>query len=102
MSLTQFAFELGHYSRPLPRGDLDLLLSRYSDEIGLSLSIPVISAGSFGLSCDYKSKLTRILPPAHKISDLLIHFVKEVLPFKEAWKKVYVYKNSNASEDCFW
>uniref|UniRef100_A0A674NBN7 Guanylyl cyclase C n=1 Tax=Takifugu rubripes TaxID=31033 RepID=A0A674NBN7_TAKRU len=42
----------------------------------LDLSIPVISAGSFGLSCDYKSKLTRILPPAHKISDLLIHFVE--------------------------
>ncbi|XP_003976359.1 heat-stable enterotoxin receptor [Takifugu rubripes] len=72
------------------------------DEIGLSLSIPVISAGSFGLSCDYKSKLTRILPPAHKISDLLIHFVKEELVFKREWKKVYVYKNSNASEDCFW
>ncbi|KAM3597900.1 uncharacterized protein V6R79_010938 [Siganus canaliculatus] len=73
-----------------------------SDEIGLSLSIPIISAGSFGLSCDYKPKLTRILPPARKISDLLIHFVKETLPFKDPWKQVFVYKNVNATEDCFW
>ena len=76
-----------------------------SDEIGLSLSIPVISAGSFGLSCDYKPKLTRILPPARKIADLFVHFVKEVLPFKERWEQIYVYKkpkSSNASEDCFW
>lgn len=74
-----------------------------SDEIGLSLSIPVISAGSFGLSCDYKPKLTRILPPARKVSDLMYYFVKEALPFKKAWKRVYVYKkSSNASEDCYW
>ncbi|XP_041813009.1 heat-stable enterotoxin receptor [Chelmon rostratus] len=73
------------------------------EEIGLSLSIPVISAGSFGLSCDYKPKLTRILPPARKVSDLLIHFIKESLPFKYPWKQVYVYKkSSNATEDCFW
>uniref|UniRef100_A0A3Q4AH40 Guanylate cyclase n=1 Tax=Mola mola TaxID=94237 RepID=A0A3Q4AH40_MOLML len=73
------------------------------DEIGLSLSIPIISAGSFGLSCDYKPKLTRILPPARKISDLLYHFVKAKLSFKEEWKQVYVYKkSSNVSEDCFW
>uniref|UniRef100_A0A3Q3VWV2 Guanylate cyclase n=1 Tax=Mola mola TaxID=94237 RepID=A0A3Q3VWV2_MOLML len=70
------------------------------DEIGLSLSIPIISAGSFGLSCDYKPKLTRILPPARKISDLLYHFVKAKLSFKEEWKQVYVYKkSSNVSED---
>nr|XP_046271779.1 heat-stable enterotoxin receptor [Scatophagus argus] len=73
------------------------------DDLGLSLSIPIISAGSFGLSCDYKPKLTRILPPARKISDLLLHFMKETLPFKDTWKKVYVYKkSSNATEDCFW
>ncbi|GLD60467.1 heat-stable enterotoxin receptor-like protein [Lates japonicus] len=73
------------------------------DEIGLSLSIPIISAGSFGVSCDYKPKLTRILPPARKISDLLIHFVKEELPFKNKWEQVYVYKKtSNQTEDCFW
>ncbi|XP_034749148.1 heat-stable enterotoxin receptor [Etheostoma cragini] len=74
------------------------------EEIGLTLSIPIISAGSFGLPCDYKSKLTRILPPARKISDLLFNFMKEVLPFKEApWKHVYVYKKTiNTTEDCFW
>ncbi|XP_022624722.1 heat-stable enterotoxin receptor-like [Seriola dumerili] len=73
------------------------------DDIGLSLSIPIISAGSFGLSCDYKPKLTRILPPARKISDLFVNFMNETLPFKDPWKKVYVYKKpSNASEDCFW
>lgn len=74
-----------------------------SDEIGLSLSIPIISAGSFGLSCDYKPKLTRILPPARKISDLFVIFMKEKLKFKDPWNKVYVYKKSNnVSEDCFW
>ncbi|XP_070779054.1 guanylyl cyclase C [Enoplosus armatus] len=73
------------------------------DEIGLSLTIPVISAGSFGLSCDYKPKLTRILPPARKISDLFINFMKETLQFKSAWEQVYVYKKfSNVTEDCFW
>ncbi|KAL6103318.1 gucy2c [Pungitius sinensis] len=73
------------------------------DEIGLNLSIPIISAGSFGLSCDHKPKLTRILPPARKISDLLYNFMREVLVIKEEWKQVYVYKkSSNVSEDCFW
>uniref|UniRef100_A0A7N8XQR0 Guanylate cyclase n=1 Tax=Mastacembelus armatus TaxID=205130 RepID=A0A7N8XQR0_9TELE len=73
------------------------------DDIGLSLSIPIISAGSFGLSCDYKTNLTRILPPARKISALFYHFIKESLPFKDVWKQVYVYKKViNASEDCFW
>ncbi|KAF3846751.1 hypothetical protein F7725_003829 [Dissostichus mawsoni] len=71
--------------------------------IGLSLSIPVISAGSFGLSCDYKPKLTRILPPARKIADFFINFLKEQLDFKYSWKQVYVYKKPiNASEECFW
>uniref|UniRef100_A0A8C4EN84 Guanylate cyclase n=1 Tax=Dicentrarchus labrax TaxID=13489 RepID=A0A8C4EN84_DICLA len=73
------------------------------EEIGLNLSIPIISAGSFGLSCDYKPKLTRILPPARKISDLLFHFMDETLPFKQHWEYVYVYKkSSNITEDCFW
>ncbi|TKS91639.1 Heat-stable enterotoxin receptor [Collichthys lucidus] len=73
------------------------------DEIGLNLSIPIISAGSFGLSCDYKPKLTRILPPARKIADLLLHFSKELLDFKEPWTQVYVYKKSSIPpEDCFW
>ncbi|XP_059203601.1 guanylyl cyclase C [Centropristis striata] len=74
------------------------------DEIGPSLSIPVISAGSFGLSCDYKPKLTRILPPARKIVDFFLNFMKEILPFKtKEWKQVYVYKKLiNYTEDCFW
>uniref|UniRef100_A0A665WBZ3 Guanylate cyclase n=1 Tax=Echeneis naucrates TaxID=173247 RepID=A0A665WBZ3_ECHNA len=72
------------------------------DEIGLSLSIPIISAGSFGLSCNYKPKLTRILPPARKISDLLVNFMKEALSIKKPWEQVYVYKITNTSEDCFW
>uniref|UniRef100_A0A3Q1HXF7 Guanylate cyclase n=1 Tax=Anabas testudineus TaxID=64144 RepID=A0A3Q1HXF7_ANATE len=73
------------------------------DDIGFSRSIPIISAGSFGLSCDYKPKLTRILPPARKISDLLVNFMKKKLPFKDIWNNVYVYKkSSNATEDCFW
>uniref|UniRef100_A0A671VPM3 Guanylate cyclase n=1 Tax=Sparus aurata TaxID=8175 RepID=A0A671VPM3_SPAAU len=71
---------------------------------GLTLSIPIISAGSFGLSCDYQPKVTRILPPARKISDLLFHFIHEELLFKPAWEKTYVYKKPhiNVSEDCFW
>ncbi|XP_077367856.1 guanylyl cyclase C [Festucalex cinctus] len=74
------------------------------DEIGLTLSMPIISAGSFGLSCDYKPKLTRILPPARKISDMFSHFMMKTLPFKCEWNHVYVYKKSiyNATEDCFW
>ncbi|KAM4634886.1 guanylyl cyclase C [Polymixia lowei] len=72
------------------------------EEIGLSLSIPIISAGSFGLSCDYKTKLTRILPPARKISSFVLHFMKDIFPFKNSWDKVYVYKRNNNTEECFW
>uniref|UniRef100_A0A3P8VDM0 Guanylate cyclase n=1 Tax=Cynoglossus semilaevis TaxID=244447 RepID=A0A3P8VDM0_CYNSE len=75
----------------------------FSQEIGLSLSIPIISAGSFGLSCNYKPKLTRILPPARKISNFLLNFLEQTHSFKREWNTVYVYKlNSNSSEDCFW
>lgn len=75
-----------------------------SENIGLRLTIPIISAGSFGLSCDYKPKLTRILPPARKICDFFLNFMNETLPFKEEpWSRFYVYKKTNnASEDCFW
>lgn len=82
--------------------DLSPAVICLSDEIGLSQRIPVISAGSFGLSCDYKPKLTRILPPARKISDLLVNFMKEKLSIKNVWRQVYVYKSTNATEDCFW
>lgn len=74
-----------------------------SEEIGLRLSIPVISAGSFGLSCDYKDKLTRLLPPARKISGFFLNFMNQTMPFKPSWDRVYVYKKSNnVTEDCFW
>uniref|UniRef100_A0A669AXC7 Guanylate cyclase n=1 Tax=Oreochromis niloticus TaxID=8128 RepID=A0A669AXC7_ORENI len=74
------------------------------ENIGLRLTIPIISAGSFGLSCDYKPKLTRILPPARKICDFFLNFMNETLPFKEEpWSRFYVYKKANnVSEDCFW
>ncbi|XP_074553006.1 guanylyl cyclase C [Halichoeres trimaculatus] len=73
------------------------------ETIGFKLTIPIISPGSFGLSCDFKPVLTRILPPARKVSDLLIFFLKKELPFKSKWEQVYVYKKSqNVSEDCFW
>uniref|UniRef100_A0A3B4Z7J4 Guanylate cyclase n=1 Tax=Stegastes partitus TaxID=144197 RepID=A0A3B4Z7J4_9TELE len=72
-------------------------------EIGLILTIPIISAGSFGLSCNYKPKLTRILPPARKVSDFFVHFMNEALPFKDVWRRTYVYrKTENYTEDCFW
>lgn len=104
VSMTLFLFDY-----PPSKNCFDVLLLNpppvihLSDEIGLSLSIPVISAGSFGLSCDYKPKLTRILPPARKIADFFINFLKETLDFKYPWEQVYVYKKPiNVSEDCFW
>uniref|UniRef100_A0A8C5DQZ0 Guanylyl cyclase C n=1 Tax=Gouania willdenowi TaxID=441366 RepID=A0A8C5DQZ0_GOUWI len=73
------------------------------EDIGFTLTIPIISAGSFGLSCDFKPNLTRILPPARKISGFFINFMNETLPFKNRWEQVYVYKMDNIpSEDCFW
>uniref|UniRef100_A0A3B4B127 Guanylate cyclase n=1 Tax=Periophthalmus magnuspinnatus TaxID=409849 RepID=A0A3B4B127_9GOBI len=75
---------------------LKVSLCLTSQEIGLSLSIPVISAGSFGLSCDYKPKLTRILPPARKVSDFMVNFINEsLLPLKQKWNQVYVYKKAS-------
>ncbi|XP_061566940.1 guanylyl cyclase C [Cololabis saira] len=72
-------------------------------DLGLTLSIPIISAGSFGVSCNYKPNLTRILPPARKVSDALVTFMKQKLEFKDVWNKVYIYKKTvNYTEDCFW
>ncbi|KAI2666910.1 Heat-stable enterotoxin receptor [Labeo rohita] len=71
-------------------------------EVGLTLTIPIISAGSFGLSCDYKEKLTRLLPPARKISEFFVHFWhKEFKNLKPAWKTAYIYKKANNTEECF-
>uniref|UniRef100_A0A8C3IB09 Guanylate cyclase n=1 Tax=Chrysemys picta bellii TaxID=8478 RepID=A0A8C3IB09_CHRPI len=68
------------------------------------LGLPLISAGSFGLSCDYKDNLTRILTPARKLIYFLVDFWKESkLPFKtSSWESTYLYKTNNITEDCFW
>uniref|UniRef100_A0A674BU40 Guanylyl cyclase C n=1 Tax=Salmo trutta TaxID=8032 RepID=A0A674BU40_SALTR len=64
-----------------------------SVEIGLTLTIPIISAGSFGLSCDYKANLTRLLPPARKISNFFVHFWNFTRHgLKMHWGRAYVYK----------
>ncbi|XP_074050638.1 guanylyl cyclase C [Macrotis lagotis] len=68
------------------------------------LDFPMISAGSFGLSCDHKETLTRLMFPARKLSTFLVDFWKtNNLPFKtSSWKTAYIYKSSNYSEECFW
>ncbi|XP_059179970.1 guanylyl cyclase C [Centropristis striata] len=71
-------------------------------ERGLKLSTPIISAGSFGLSCDYTLNLQRLLPPARKISDFFIHFWNNDNSIKPEWDTAYVYKKQSNTEDCFW
>lgn len=68
------------------------------------LNYPMISAGSFGLSCDYKETLTRLMSPARKLMYFLVDFWKvNNLPFKTySWSTAYVFKNGTESEDCFW
>ncbi|KFQ26472.1 Heat-stable enterotoxin receptor [Mesitornis unicolor] len=68
------------------------------------LSLPLISVGSFGLSCDYKVNLTRLLTPARKVNDFFYYFWKEYqLPFKTtSWESAYIYKRNENSEACFW
>ncbi|XP_032659036.2 guanylyl cyclase C [Chelonoidis abingdonii] len=68
------------------------------------LDFPMISAGSFGLSCDYKDNLTRILTPARKLTYFFVDFWKKSnLPFKtSSWESTYLYKTNNITEDCFW
>uniref|UniRef100_A0A8B9KMJ8 Guanylate cyclase n=1 Tax=Astyanax mexicanus TaxID=7994 RepID=A0A8B9KMJ8_ASTMX len=57
----------------------------------------------FGLSCDYKEKLTRLLPPARKISNFFVHFWNETWSgLKTHWSTAYVYKQPDISEECFW
>ncbi|XP_074681495.1 guanylyl cyclase C [Strix aluco] len=69
-----------------------------------TLSLPLISVGSFGLSCDYKVNLTRLLTPARKVNDFFYHFWKESqLPFKTTiWESAYIYKRNENSEACLW
>ncbi|XP_015237850.1 PREDICTED: heat-stable enterotoxin receptor-like [Cyprinodon variegatus] len=71
-------------------------------EKGFNLSTPIISAGSFGRSCDSTLNLQRVLPPARKISDFFIKFWLENNSIKPEWKTAYVYKKANNTEDCFW
>uniref|UniRef100_A0A6Q2XZ32 Guanylate cyclase n=1 Tax=Esox lucius TaxID=8010 RepID=A0A6Q2XZ32_ESOLU len=72
-------------------------------EIGLTLTIPIISAGSFGLSCDYKTNLTRLLPPARKVSNFFVHFWNFTSRgLKTSWASAYVYKKEDQTEDCYW
>ncbi|OXB73074.1 UNVERIFIED_CONTAM: hypothetical protein H355_006908 [Colinus virginianus] len=68
------------------------------------LSLPLISVGSFGLSCDYKENLTRLLTPARKVNDFFYYFWNEIQqPFKTTtWETVYIYKKNENSEQCLW
>ncbi|OWK59336.1 Heat-stable enterotoxin receptor [Lonchura striata] len=68
------------------------------------LSLPLISVGSFGLSCDYKENLTRLLTPARKLNQFFYHFWRHSgLPFKTTtWESVYIYKRTETSEACLW
>lgn len=80
---------------------LSLSLS-ISLERGLNLSTPIISAGSFGTSCDNTLNLQRLLPPARKLSHFFIEFWKNKNTLKSQWKTAYVYKKPTNTEDCFW
>lgn len=79
-----------------------LMFSPVSLEKGLNLQTPIISAGSFGPSCDYTHNLQRLLPPARKISDFFNHFWLEKNTIKPKWETAYIYKKQNNLEDCFW
>ncbi|XP_071984061.1 guanylyl cyclase C isoform X2 [Engystomops pustulosus] len=66
-------------------------------------ALPVISAGSFGLSCDYKQFLTRILMPARKITYFFYEFWKyKESGIKTEWNTVYIYKKEDNTESCYW
>nr|XP_030697217.1 heat-stable enterotoxin receptor isoform X3 [Globicephala melas] len=78
--------------------------STFQMYLDTDLKYPMISAGSFGLSCDYKETLTRLMSPARKLTYFLVDFWKvNYFPFKTfAWNSTYVFKNGTESEDCFW
>ncbi|EQB78962.1 heat-stable enterotoxin receptor precursor [Camelus ferus] len=77
--------------------------STFQMYLDTDLNYPMISAGSFGLSCDYKETLTRLMSPARKLMYFLVDFWKvNNFPFKPfSWNTAYVFKNSTESEDCF-
>ncbi|XP_045040257.2 guanylyl cyclase C [Desmodus rotundus] len=78
--------------------------STFQMYLDTDLNYPMISAGSFGLSCDYKETLSRLMSPARKLMYFLVEFWKaNNLPFKPySWNTAYIFKNSTESEDCFW
>ncbi|KAM5335711.1 guanylyl cyclase C [Glossophaga mutica] len=78
--------------------------STFQMYLDTDLNYPMISAGSFGLSCDYKETLSRLMSPARKLMYFLVEFWKaNNLPFKQySWNTAYIFKNSTESEDCFW
>ncbi|XP_041445057.1 guanylate cyclase 2C L homeolog isoform X1 [Xenopus laevis] len=68
-----------------------------------TFGVPLISAGSFGLSCDYHRSLARMLLPARKIT----YFFKEFWQYEDfikpkKWQSVYIYKWDGNTESCFW
>ncbi|OCT82996.1 heat-stable enterotoxin receptor [Xenopus laevis] len=68
-----------------------------------TFGVPLISAGSFGLSCDFHGSLARILLPARKMA----YFFKEFWQFEgiikpKKWQSVYIYKKDGNTESCFW
>uniref|UniRef100_A0AAX7TA97 Guanylate cyclase n=1 Tax=Astatotilapia calliptera TaxID=8154 RepID=A0AAX7TA97_ASTCA len=67
----------------------------------VDLSRPILSAGSFGRSCDYTFNLQRLLPPARKIVDFVTQFWKENNELKPSWKAAYTYKTTNPTEECY-
>ncbi|XP_061565050.1 guanylyl cyclase C [Cololabis saira] len=71
-------------------------------EKGFKLGTPILSAGSFGTSCDYTLNLQRLLPPARKISDFFIHFWIDKNKIKPNWDTAYIYKKADNTEDCWW
>uniref|UniRef100_A0A8C8ML51 Guanylate cyclase n=1 Tax=Oncorhynchus tshawytscha TaxID=74940 RepID=A0A8C8ML51_ONCTS len=77
-------------------------LKNLTVSVGLKLLMPIISAGSFALSCDYQDNLTRILPPARKISTFFTKFWDFKNNIKPKWSTAFLYKKQENTEDCFW
>ncbi|XP_051011451.1 guanylyl cyclase C isoform X2 [Acomys russatus] len=78
--------------------------STFQMYLDTELNYPMISAGSFGLSCDYKETLSRVLVPARKLMYFLVDFWQvNNASFKTfSWNSSYVYKNGSEPEHCFW
>uniref|UniRef100_A0A8C7QEW7 Guanylate cyclase n=1 Tax=Oncorhynchus mykiss TaxID=8022 RepID=A0A8C7QEW7_ONCMY len=76
-------------------------LKNLTVSVGLKLLMPIISAGSFALSCDYQDNLTRILPPARKISTFFTKFWDFKNNIKPKWSTAFLYKKQENTEDLF-